>query len=157
MESTAGVRPIRGSVADQRWSEPDIDAWLEQASELWLTHHAESLGDWLVVPTSENEFLWRAEAAFARMWKRRPAPPEPADDRPPVRGFHLYRLWGADDRLLYVGVSRALRGRLRTHHRTWPGMIHRTTWEEHESAESMLAAETKAIAEELPALNVAKV
>lgn len=75
----------------------------------------------------------------------------------PHEGFHLYRLWAEDDRLLYVGVSTRLRARLRSHRRKLGDLIHRVTWEEHPDAVAMLAAEREAIREEYPALNKASV
>jgi predicted GIY-YIG superfamily endonuclease len=76
---------------------------------------------------------------------------------PPMGGFHLYRLWTEDRRLLYVGVSTRLRARLRVHRKRWGDLIYDVTWEEYPDATAMLAAETKAINEEHPAMNKAKV
>lgn len=75
----------------------------------------------------------------------------------PNDGFYLYRLWSADDRLLYVGVSVKLRARLRTHRRKMADLIDHVTWEEHLDAASMLVAELEAIRSEHPALNKAGV
>jgi hypothetical protein len=73
----------------------------------------------------------------------------------PSKGCYLYRLWGEDNRLIYVGVSTNLRARLKTHDRNWGHLFIYSTWEEHPDEESMLAAERKAIQEEFPALNKA--
>lgn len=77
--------------------------------------------------------------------------------RAPKQGCYLYRLWAADDRLLYVGVSTNLRARLRAHVRRWGDLIDHCSWDEHEDERSMLAAEAQAIRDELPALNKAGV
>lgn len=71
----------------------------------------------------------------------------------PRAGFHLYRLWTPDRRLLYVGVSTRLRRRLTAHARKWGALYDHVTWEEHPDAPSMLAAEQTAIRDEHPALN----
>lgn len=72
----------------------------------------------------------------------------------PARGrFVLYRLWGEDQRLLYIGVSRNVPARIRTHQGTWGDLIVSVTTEEFEDAAAMFAAEREAIRAELPALN----
>lgn len=85
------------------------------------------------------------------------SPPPPKLPGTPTTGFYLYRLWAAHDRLLYVGVSAALRDRLRSHHRRLGDLIDHVTWEEYPDALSMLDAESEAIREEDPALNRAGV
>ena len=97
-------------------------------------------------------FAWPAEVASAEPCSC----PKPIA-QPPSEGFHLYRLFAEDNRLLYVGVSRNLRARLRRHQANWGDLIARVEWEEHENAEQMLHAERKAVAEEMPALNKALV
>lgn len=84
-------------------------------------------------------------------------PPAPWWANAPKAGFYVYRLWTDEDRLLYVGVSTVLRNRLRSHSKRLGELVVRATWEEHPDAESMLRAETIAIRDELPALNIAKV
>lgn len=86
-----------------------------------------------------------------------PQPPPPWWADAPKSGFHLYRLWSSDGRLLYVGVSTVLRNRLRSHAKRLGELVDRATWEEHPDAASMLRAETEAIGAEAPALNIAKV
>jgi predicted GIY-YIG superfamily endonuclease len=88
-----------------------------------------------------------------------PAPP-PAwwSGAPTARGYYVYRLWTADERLLYVGVSTVLRDRLKAHARADYGpLIDSFTFEECPDAAWMLRAETEAIQTEHPALNKAKV
>jgi hypothetical protein len=77
--------------------------------------------------------------------------------RVPRSGFFLYRLWTVEGRLLYVGVSTHLSARLRNHRRKLGDLFDHATWEEHPDAETVLDAERKAIADELPALNKASV
>lgn len=83
--------------------------------------------------------------------------PERSTDDPPAVGFHLYRLWCPDGRLLYVGVSTRLRARLRAHQRRWPDLWDHATWEAHPDAAAMLAAEREAISAECPAMNSATI
>ncbi|MFI7329322.1 GntR family transcriptional regulator [Streptomyces rubiginosohelvolus] len=78
-----------------------------------------------------------------------PTPPEPTA---------LYRLYNADDRLLYIGISREPEARLRDHrwaphHGKWAKLIERReiTW--HSSRAAALTAEAAAIREERPAHN----
>lgn len=86
---------------------------------------------------------------------RQPRAAQP--DTVPASGFHLYRLWAADGRLLYVGVSRRLSARLRVHRQRWGDLIDHATWEAHADERAMLAAERRAITEEDPALNRAAI
>jgi hypothetical protein len=81
----------------------------------------------------------------------------PGESLPPQSGFYLYRLWDVNARLLYVGVSTRLRDRLSSHQRRWGELVEFATWEEHEDARAMLAAEREAIRNEDPALNKAGV
>jgi hypothetical protein len=103
-----------------------------------------------------REIGWAAEM-HARSAAVCMCPPPPFWRDAPRNGFHLYRLWAADGRLLYVGVSTVLRQRLRRHERTYGDLIARATWQEHEDERSMLAAELEAIRSEDPALNKAGV
>ena len=50
---------------------------------------------------------------------------EPADPtaEEPDRGYFVYKLFGANDRLLYVGMSRRLRSRLRQHYAERAGYV----------------------------------
>lgn len=75
----------------------------------------------------------------------------------PAPGFHLYRLWSADGRLLYVGISTNLPARIRVHRARWGDLIDRVTWEEHPDERAMLAAERRAITDEDPAFNKASI
>lgn len=76
--------------------------------------------------------------------------------RGPTRYF-LYWLHGANDRLLYVGITRNLRGRMRAHGRAWGDVIERIEYEEYPDHRSVLAAEAAEIAEKCPPFNAAGV
>lgn len=106
-----------------------------------------------------DAFVWIFEMhGRASAWSCSCPPPRPPKPPPtPNGGFHLYRLWGQDDRLLYVGVSTRLRSRLASHKRRLGDLIVRISWEEHENERAMLDAETAAIRNEDPALNKAKI
>jgi len=97
--------------------------------------------------------------AFAVRMRRKPYAPtgrrRNKADGIPSTGFHLYRLWASDGRLLYVGVSVHLSARLRVHRARWGDLIARETWEEHPDERAMLAAERRAITDEDPAFNQA--
>lgn len=83
---------------------------------------------------------------------------QPGSPRPPRRGCYLYRLWGPDGRLVYVGVSRCLADRLKAHRRRWDETVWtKATWESQPDVASMFAAERRAIEDEMPPLNVAGV
>lgn len=69
----------------------------------------------------------------------------------------VYRLLDEAGRVVYVGSSRNVRGRLKAHRRTWPGLIAGVLVDVHPDASAMLTAERAAIAAELPSLNVAGV
>jgi predicted GIY-YIG superfamily endonuclease len=132
---------------------PDQIAALEKVAAEWLADNPPPAS----YSTGQNTFLWLAEKAYFdardRWIEANPARlPPPA---PPRKGFHLYRLWAADGRLLYVGVSTRLAARLRSHKRRHGDLIDHVTWEEHSDAAAMLAAEREAIREENPALNKA--
>lgn len=71
----------------------------------------------------------------------------------PERGFWLYRLW-RDRRLVYVGVTRNPRRRLREHWNRWFGVFDNVSWEECADEFDMLSREAHAIAMEYPAFNV---
>lgn len=93
--------------------------------------------------------LWEAIAAYKRRQQR-----EDTRDVPST-GFYLYRLWAADGRLLYVGVSTNLAARLRNHQKRWGDLLHHATWEAQRSERAMLDAERVAIQNEDPAFNKA--
>lgn len=80
----------------------------------------------------------------------------PSQSLIPRDGCYVYRLWAADDRLLYVGLTVRLRQRIAAHQRRWP-MVARVTWESFLDEASMLCAEARAIRDEYPALNRALV
>ena len=139
------------------------DAALAAAAEAWVeAYGADEPEDY---STTDNRFLWAAEAAWAeaaakhRVRRRAEAEGEAlrasfVPPTPPAVGCFLYRLWSADQRLMYVGVSRCLRRRIAQHRRTWDETVWATvTWEEHPNAASMLAAEAAAIRDEAPLLN----
>lgn len=67
----------------------------------------------------------------------------------------LYRIFGADDELLYIGVAWNLGYRFATHQRKpwWPE-VRRLTFEVHSDRNAALRAETLAIAEENPKYNI---
>lgn len=71
----------------------------------------------------------------------------------PARRYFLYRLFGAGDRLLYVGITRNLAGRLKAHRRAWGDVLHRVEHEEHPTHLSVLAAEAEEIAMKCPPFN----
>ena len=139
----------------------DVGRLLDLAAEAWVCDNVEILAAQHHYSTSQNEFLWDAESAFFTAAENARADAELAsqgadeepDDRPPKDGFHLYRLWTAEHRLLYVGVSIRLRNRLAVHRRRLGDLWEVATWEEFDTAAAMLAAEVEAIATENPALN----
>jgi predicted GIY-YIG superfamily endonuclease len=73
-----------------------------------------------------------------------------------VSGASVYRLFDADDRLLYVGCSGDLNKRLRDHRckTDWFPAVARTTVEAFPTREEALAAELEAIHSEAPAHNM---
>lgn len=89
----------------------------------------------------------RVEAHNARMSQRGPQTPKPK------MRFHLYRLWGIDGRLLYIGITRNLDGRIKGHNRRWGDVIGSVTSEEFSSHRAVLEAEEIAIREENPPFN----
>lgn len=97
------------------------------------------------------EFPWEA---IARQRLDGPCTCPPARKRFPSNGFYLYRLWGEDDRLLYVGVSRNLDGRVQQHTKRWGSLIKSVTWQEYNDASAMFHAEKIAIRDEMPPLNI---
>lgn len=90
------------------------------------------------------EYGWR-RLCVCNVWPR----PVPKD------GFFVYWLWGADRRLLYIGASRGLEQRIRSHIQNYGDVIRNVTWTEHEDAASMFADEAEAINEHKPPLNKA--
>lgn len=76
-----------------------------------------------------------------------------------MSGVALYRIFDADGRLLYVGVSENPLRRLRQHHvgsRWFRGVAVRTEIEWHQSRKAALAAEAEAIRTEAPVHNQAQ-
>lgn len=69
--------------------------------------------------------------------------------------FHLYRLVGPSESLLYVGVSSKLTRRLRKHRARFGGELVRWESTPFETLPEALRAETKAIRSESPHYNVA--
>jgi hypothetical protein len=133
----------------------DLTDQLRAIADEWLARHGDPFPEG-VYSSSANPFLHLCETAFGLAWLDH-EPPEPAQPDPPAGGFHLYRLWAEDGRLLYVGVSTRLRARLRVHHKRWGDLIHHATWEAHDSERAMLEAERQAVRDEDPALNRALV
>jgi predicted GIY-YIG superfamily endonuclease len=68
----------------------------------------------------------------------------------------VYRLFDADDRLLYVGCSESMRTRLNAHRceKDWFPTVTRTTVQGFPTREEALAAELAAIRSEAPVHNV---
>ena len=68
----------------------------------------------------------------------------------------LYRIWGKDDQLLYVGISKSALGRLGQHltEKTWSADIANVTIETFPTRELAAAAEVAAIKAEKPLHNV---
>lgn len=102
---------------------------------------------------------WPRWSEFIREY---PAPPARADrestvDQPLPDGFYVYRLWSKDETLLYVGLTVRPAARLAAHRRRWGHLFEWVTWERHDTAESMIEAEARAIGVEYPALNKAGV
>lgn len=128
-------------------SSAEVSSILQHAQEMLAYSESFPFEDLMY----ELEWLFETNAKGARCT----CGPEPQPV--PKTGFYVYRLWGPNGRLLYVGATRALSKRLRAHQRKWGDLIVETTWEVHPDAASMLAAERKAIQEELPALNIAGV
>lgn len=67
----------------------------------------------------------------------------------------LYRFYGADDRLLYVGVAKDIKKRWKDHElvQRWWHLIERNSVTWLESREAALAAEATAVDEEAPLYN----
>lgn len=67
----------------------------------------------------------------------------------------VYRLWGEEGDLLYVGVTAHLRERMWSHqaHKPWWDEVAAITVERHESRQDAERAEAKAILEEVPGKN----
>jgi hypothetical protein len=72
------------------------------------------------------------------------------------RPASVYRLFDADDRLLYVGCSESVRTRLNAHRceKDWFPTVTRTTVQGFPTREEALAAELEAIRSEAPVHNV---
>ena len=75
--------------------------------------------------------------------------------KPPV--YTLYRLLDANERVLYIGITKNITARLRAHHRKWGTVIASTRLEEYDDPESLLEAEAAAIHDEQPPFNSAGV
>ena len=71
---------------------------------------------------------------------------------------HLYRHYGQNGELLYVGISLSAINRLSQHrdHSQWFSSIKNVTLETYETREDALRAETTAILEEKPLYNIKK-
>jgi hypothetical protein len=72
------------------------------------------------------------------------------------REVHLYRHFDAGGALLYVGVSRQLKGRINGHryNSVWFGDVEKTTIEKFSCRRDALAAEGAAIRNEKPKFNI---
>lgn len=73
-----------------------------------------------------------------------------------IKTCYLYRLFDADDALLYIGISRSALGRLGEHlgEKTWAGEVVRTTIHPFGSRDEAAAAERAAIQSERPRYNI---
>lgn len=72
------------------------------------------------------------------------------------REHQLYRLYDNEDRLLYVGITFRVGGRLEEHriYQPWWGQVERSTVETHPNRRAALEAERRAITEENPIHNI---
>lgn len=76
----------------------------------------------------------------------------------PKDRYFVYRLMDAFGELVYIGSTRDPNGRVASHRKRWGASVVATAVTvEYPSAETMLAAERKAIAKERPPLNIAGV
>lgn len=68
----------------------------------------------------------------------------------------VYRIYDANDRLIYIGATSNPMGRLIGHQRQswWFALAARVSFEPHEHMDSAFATEWTAIAEEAPAFNI---
>jgi predicted GIY-YIG superfamily endonuclease len=73
------------------------------------------------------------------------------------RPFILYRLRDPEGRLLYVGVTRDLKARLKAHRRDYGAALASVEREEFDTPAEAVAAELRAIANEQPLFNAAGV
>lgn len=71
----------------------------------------------------------------------------------PDRGYFVYRLYDADDRLLYVGMSRRVRSRLREHYASRGGYVDHHNLTECANEAEMVALERLWIQSMHPPLN----
>lgn len=73
-----------------------------------------------------------------------------------ARPCFLYRLYGEDDELLYIGISLSALGRLSEHlaEKSWAAQVRRTTIETYPTRAAAAAAEVAAIKSEWPTYNV---
>lgn len=153
----ARVRRANGLVAWAMWYQSSELAYADwergQAEELNVSPH--TLRRWRRDVVAAESLPVPAVAALrseaARQGLRNAATSD--GELPPASGFHLYRLWTPDARLLYVGVTTRLRQRLRTHQRHFGTEMKSATWQEFPDSASMLAAEAAAIRDECPAIN----
>lgn len=69
----------------------------------------------------------------------------------------LYRIFDADDELLYIGITNNPRSRMMDHVRTkgWARRIAYITFEHFSSRDELFATERQAVADEFPTFNVA--
>lgn len=91
-----------------------------------------------------------------RGWKPRSQQISPRIEKPAPKGRWLYRLWSADDQLLYVGITDRGHRREREHARTkawWPE-VHHVTYERVAARAELLYRERVAIERERPRYNV---
>lgn len=70
----------------------------------------------------------------------------------PIR-YWLYHIYGEDDRLLYIGVTRNQEGRERDHRKKWGSVIERFEWQEFSDHDELMAEEKRLIALHNPPFN----
>jgi hypothetical protein len=94
--------------------------------------------------------------------RRRPAPVrwQPGDtlaggfdDPLPADGFAVYRLYGREDRLLYIGRTTQPQARFKAHVRVWAELLVRWEMTAYATHDEMCRAEVEEIRRYRPALN----
>lgn len=109
--------------------------------------------------SSENRLLWIVERFYFQALREYERALHEAEQtlRPipaPIPGtVWLYRLFSADSRLLYIGVTVNIPARISKHRRTYGELLSHWTVEGFQNREEALRAERVAIAAEAPAFN----
>lgn len=124
---------------------------LSSWADLWrTTSHLATTKNWFQY--SDWFEYWRSAMRVAEV---EAAPPEPEVDHPHT----LYRAFGADGRLLYVGISKNFKKRKQQHaaRSQWYSLAVEWHEELYPNRKAALAAEATAILEERPIFNRAQV